>query len=260
MRVLITGAARAIGAATAAELTAAGHEVVATARDLALLDGVSASLRLALDVTDQDSVNQAIAKAGPLDAVVNNAATHGSGPLEDYPLDRIRDMFETNTLGALRVIQALVPVWRQRRSGVIINVSSVHGQVASPLEGPYSASKFALEAFSESLHYELRHFGIRTVIIQPGYIAPGMKPTNGHRGHPDYDELHRQWAGTDTKVVGERPGPHIVAQAISAALVDDSTPLRVPVGHDAELILGVRRQLDDAAFESAMRQTLDLTW
>ena len=95
--------------------------------------------------------------------------------MEGYPLDRIRQMFETNTLGALRVIQAVLPAWRQRGSGVIVNVSSVNGRVSSPLRAAYSASKFALEALTESLHVEVRHFGIRCVIIEPGNIAPGMK-------------------------------------------------------------------------------------
>jgi NAD(P)-dependent dehydrogenase (short-subunit alcohol dehydrogenase family) len=260
MRVLITGAARAIGAATAAELSAAGHEVVATARDVSMLDDVPAAQRLPMDVTDDASVAAAIAAAGPLDAVVNNAAVSGRGPLDSFPLDQLRSVFETNVLGALRVVQAVAPAWRERGSGVIVNVSSVQGRVATPLEGSYAASKFAMEAISETLHYELGHFGIRVVVVEPGYIAPGMKPSDEHLGDATYDELRRQWAGTDAKVVGERPGPELVGRAIVAAITDPATPLRVPVGEDAKLILGVRAQLDDASFEATMRQTLGLTW
>lgn len=260
MRVLITGAARAIGAATASELIAAGHEVVATARNVELLADVPATQRLALDVTSDASVAAALEAAGPLDAIVNNAAIGGSGPLESYPLDRLRAMLETNTFGALRMIQAVAPSWRERGSGVIVNVSSVQGRVGTPLGGSYAASKWALEAMSETLHYELGHFGIRIVIIEPGYIAPGMKANEEHLGDAVYDELRRQWAGTDSKVVGVRPGPELVGRAIVAAITDPGTPLRVPVGQDAEMILGVRHQLDDATFESTMRQTLGLTW
>jgi len=186
----------------------------------------------------------------------------GAGPLEDYPLDRLRAMFETNTLGMLRLTQRVVPAWRARGSGVLVNVSSVQGQVSSPIEGPYSATKFALEALSESLHYELSHFGIRIVIVQPGYIAPGMKAAEKHRGPAVYDELWRQWDGTDAKVTGPagRPGPELVAAAIADALDDPSTPMRVRVGGDAEMILATRSQLDDPSFEAAMRQALDLTW
>ena len=119
--------------------------------------------------------------------------------MEGYPLDRIRQMFETNTLGALRIIQAVLPAWRKRGSGVIVNVSSVSGRVSSPLEAAYSASKFALEAFTESLHLEVRHFGIRCVLIEPGTIAPGMKASEPHKGPTDYAVLWEQWAGPISK-------------------------------------------------------------
>src|ERR671936_478385 len=115
LRVLITGAARGIGMATAQALV--------------------------LDVTSDDSVARCLKEVGPLDAIVNNPAIFGGGPVEGYPLDRFRQMFETNTLGALRVIQADLPAWRKRGSGVIVNVSSVNGRVSSPLRAAYSASK-----------------------------------------------------------------------------------------------------------------------
>jgi NAD(P)-dependent dehydrogenase (short-subunit alcohol dehydrogenase family) len=170
MRILVTGAGRAIGAATCSELAAAGHEVIATARDPSLLGG--------LDVTDGDSIRRALEHSGELDAIVNNAAVSGKGPLEDYPVHRLRAMFETNAIGPLVLLQQVLPEWRARGHGVVVNVSSVQGRVATPLEGPYSASKSALESLSETLHYELGHFGIRVVIIEPGYIARGgREPT-----------------------------------------------------------------------------------
>lgn len=262
MRILITGAGRAIGAATATELALAGHEVVATARDVSLLEPLDVALRLPLDVTSEESIASALVLAGPLDAIVNNAAAHGQGPLENFPIDKLREVFETNVLGPVRLIQHVLPAWRERGSGVIINISSVQGRVASPLEGAYAGSKYALEALSETLHYEMRHFGIRTVIIEPGYIAPGMKPTPAHDRNPAYAELWRDWEGVDTRLNGGqgRPGPELVAHAVRRAIEDESTPLRVPVGADAELILATRSQLGDADFEALMRQTLGLTW
>jgi NAD(P)-dependent dehydrogenase (short-subunit alcohol dehydrogenase family) len=145
---------------------------------------------------------------------------------------------------------------------VFVNISSIQGRVATPLDGAYAASKFALEAISETLHYELSHFGIRTVILQPGYTAPGMKPSPTHTGPPAYAELWAQWAGTDEKMTGGagRTGPEVVAAAVAAAIEDPDTPLRVPVGPDTELILSVRQQLSDADFEAAMRATLGITW
>jgi NAD(P)-dependent dehydrogenase (short-subunit alcohol dehydrogenase family) len=262
MRILVTGAGRAIGRATAVECAKRGHEVVATARDVTLLEDLDVARTLPLDVTDLDSVQAALDAAGELDAVVNNAALQSRGPLEGYPLDRLQALVDTNTYGPLRVMQALIPAWRVRGSGVFVNVSSVQGQVATPLEGAYAASKYALEALSETLHYELAHFGLRLVIIQPGYIAPGMKRGAHHEGPDVYGPLIEQWDGTDAKVTGPegRPGPELVAVAIADAIEDPATPLRVPVGADAEMIMATRKALDDAAFEAAMRKALDLQW
>jgi NAD(P)-dependent dehydrogenase (short-subunit alcohol dehydrogenase family) len=262
MRILVTGAGRAIGRATAIECARRGHEVVATARDTSLLDDLEVSQRLALDVTGAESVRTALDAAGELDAVVNNAALSGAGPMEDFPLDRLHSIIDTNTYGPLRIAQSLIPAWRARGSGVFVNVSSVQGRVSTPLEGAYAASKYALEALSETMHYELSHFGIRVVIVQPGYIAPGMKASPRHDGPDAYAELWDQWTGTDAKVTGPsgRPGPELVGVAIADAIEDRETPLRVPVGTDAEMILGARRHFDDAGFEAAMRKTLDLNW
>jgi NAD(P)-dependent dehydrogenase (short-subunit alcohol dehydrogenase family) len=262
VRILITGAGRAIGAATAAELAEAGHQVIATARVPSLLDGLDVAQRLTLDVTDGESIASALAQAGELDAIVNNAAMSAKGPLEDFPMEPLRLMFETNVFGPLRLLQQVLPAWRRRGSGVVVNVSSVQGRVATPLEGPYSASKFAVESISETLHYELGHFGIRVVIIEPGYIAPGMKRIDRIADNEAYAGLWDQWEGTDVKVTGPRgrPGPELVAKAIRRAIEDPATPLRVPVGDDAVTVLAARAKLDDAAFESAMRQTLGMTW
>jgi len=260
LRVLITGAARGIGMATAQVLANRGHSVVAT--DVSALSGLEGIQTHALDVTSDDSVARCLKEVGPLDAIVNNAGiTSGGGPLEDYPLDRFRQMFETNTLGPLRLIQAVLPAWRKRGSGVIVNVSSINGRVSSPLRAAYSASKFALEALTESLHYEVRHFGIRSVLIEPGNTATGIKAIEPHQGPADYAGLWEQSAGADTKMGPSGPqGTEVVALAIARAIEDPATPLRVPVGQDAQMILGMRQSLDDQAFEAAMRKAIGFTW
>ncbi|MGH9047301.1 MAG: SDR family oxidoreductase [Acidimicrobiales bacterium] len=259
---MLTGAARAIGAVTAKVLTRRGHEVVATARDPAALSGVDAAQRLALDVRDTGSIHAALNQAGNLDAIVNNAAINTMGPLEDLAIGRVAEIFDTNCLGALRVVQAVVPHWRERRSGIIVNVSSIQGRVATPLEGAYGASKYALEAISETLHYELAHFGIRTVIIEPGYTDPGMKPSPRHPGPAVYAALWEQWDGVDERVTGPggRSAPELVADAIADAIENPETPLRVPVGEDADFVFSLRQQMGDAEFEATMRASLGLSW
>jgi len=262
VRILVTGSARAIGRATVEVLAARGHAVVATARDEASLSGLPAELVLPLDVSDAGSVARAVDQAGELDAVVNNAGLTGFGPLEDYPLTTFERVLAVNTIGPLRMAQAVVPRWRERGSGVLVNISSVQGRIGTPLEGAYAASKHALEALSETMYFEFGHFGIRVVIVEPGYIAPGMKHDNDHAGPDVYGELHDQWGATVSTLTGPegRPGPELVARAVADAIEDPSTPLRVEVGKDAAMVLGLRRTLDDASFEATMREALGLTW
>jgi NAD(P)-dependent dehydrogenase (short-subunit alcohol dehydrogenase family) len=264
VRVLVTGAARAIGRATVEVLAGRGHRVVATARDISSLAGLECeSIEvLALDVSMEESVRRALHEAGELDAVVNNAGLTGYGPLESYPLASFARVLEVNTVGPLRLAQAVAPQWRERGSGVLINISSVQGRIGTPLEGAYSASKHALEALSEALYFELGHFGIRVVIVEPGYIAPGMKHEDDHPGPEVYRGLHEQWSATVTTLVGPagRPGPELVGHAVADALEDPDTPLRVEVGADAAMVLGLRRTLGDQEFEATMREALGLTW
>lgn len=263
MRALVTGAGTGIGRATTEALAARGHEVVATARRPEVLDDLDVALRLPLDVTSDASVAACIAAAGPVDVLVNNAGISETGPLETYPHDVLAKMFETNVFGPMRLVRAVVPAMRERGHGVVVNVTSVEGRVAAPLAGAYCATKHALEALSESLAFEIGHFGVRVVIVEPGYIAPGMtnQIRHGEEGTP-YAELRRQWSGADDALVGAdgRPGPELVGAAIADAVEDPSTPLRVPVGADAEMVLAARRELGDAEFEAAMRALLGLTW
>jgi len=263
MRVLITGCSTGIGRVAAQELARRGHEVVATARKPATLDDLDVAARLALDVNDAASIERALAEAGPIDALVNNAGWSASGPIEKVPLEAVRRMFETNFFGAVSMIQAVVPTMRERGSGVIVNVSSVAGRVAGPLGGFYAATKFALEAVSEALHLEAGHFGIRVSIIEPGFFDTAFRGNAVHHGTDEapYDELERLWSGSDAKLVGgDRPAPEVVAVAIADAIEGHDTALRRPVGKDAELVTGARRRMEDAEFEAAMRQLLGIDW
>ncbi|HEY7137197.1 MAG TPA: SDR family oxidoreductase [Acidimicrobiia bacterium] len=266
-KVLITGCSTGIGRAAAVELTKRGHEVVATARRPETLDDLDVAARLRLDVDDDASVRDAVSSAGAVDALVNNAGFGVVGPVETLPLDEVARMFQTNVFGAWRMIQAVVPGMRARGSGTIVNVTSLAGRVSAPLNGAYSASKYALEALSEALHYEVGHFGIRVAMIEPGRFTTNFGARELRLGiDSPYDELDLLWQEAQEKLPtgadpgAEPPGPEAVAAAIADAIETSDTPLRVPVGTDAELVISTRASMDDATFEATMRGVLGLDW
>ncbi|TMG03137.1 MAG: SDR family oxidoreductase [Chloroflexi bacterium] len=272
--VLITGTSTGIGRAAAEMLAAKGYRVLATmrtpekGRDLAenaKANGWDLTV-VPLDVRDGASVRGALDQAGDIDVLVNNAGFEVWGPLEEMTVDDVKDQFETNVYGPFRLITAVLPRMRQRGSGVIVNVSSVAGRVSALLNGLYSASKFALEALSETIHYEVGHFGVRCHIVEPGGVATPF-PDNrrlvgaaaGDEGSP-YRELITQWeAAADRLTGGARAQPEDVAAAILDA-IETGDKLRYPVGQDANLVFTARKAMDDAQFESAMRQQLGLAW
>jgi NAD(P)-dependent dehydrogenase (short-subunit alcohol dehydrogenase family) len=221
---------------------------------------------LPLDVRDDVSVKSALDAAGDIDVLVNNAGFEVWGPLEEMTVEDLKDQFETNVYGPFRLITAVLPGMRQRGNGIIVNVSSVAGRVGAPLNGLYSASKYALEALSETLHYETGHFGLRCHIVEPGGVATPF-PDNrrlvgaaaGDEGSP-YRELITQWESAAERLTGGvRAQPEDVATAILEA-IETGDKLRYPVGQDANLVFTARKAMDDAQFEAAMRQQLGLTW
>jgi NAD(P)-dependent dehydrogenase (short-subunit alcohol dehydrogenase family) len=261
-RILITGCSTGFGRAAAVELTKRGHEVVATARRVEAIDDLDVAARLVLDVDDDASVGCAVDAAGAVDALVNNAGFGISGPIEQVPVAQVRAIMETNYIGVVRMVQAVLPAMRSRGSGTIVNVSSVAGRVAPPLGGFYAASKFALEALSEALHYEVGHFGVRVRLVEPGVFATEFQAKEyGFSIAAPYDELEREWAGARRALgSGDMPGPESVAQVIADAIESDEPRLRWPVGDDAEMVLAVRAASTDEEFEATMRGTLGLTW
>jgi NAD(P)-dependent dehydrogenase (short-subunit alcohol dehydrogenase family) len=262
-RVLISGCSTGIGRATALELTKRGHEVVATARRPETIDDLDVADRLALDVDDDASVAACVAAAGDVEVLVNNAGFEVAGPVERVPLDEVKRMFETNVFGTLRMIQALLPKLRERGGGTIVNVSSVAGRAVGPLGALYGSSKWAVEGLSEGLHLEVGHFGIRVILIEPGIIITNFEQNIRRYGVDEspYDELAASWEKAMDRMRGEEPpGPELVAAAIADALEGDDAAIRIPVGADAEMIIGTRAGMDDAAFEATMRDVLDFRW
>lgn len=175
--VLVTGTSSGFGQAIASALAAEGHRVFGTVRTPP--SGAAGGYTiLPLDVTQDESVASCVAEvlrgAGRIDAVVNNAGMGIAGAIEDTTVDEAKAQFETNFFGMHRVCRAVLPRMRAQRSGLIINMSSLAGHVPLPFQGFYSASKFAIEAYSEALRMELRPFGIRVAMIEPGDFATGF--------------------------------------------------------------------------------------
>ncbi len=263
-RVLITGCSTGFGRAAAVELTKRGHDAIATARRPDTLEDLDVTQKLRLDVDDDATDAEVIAAVGQVDALVNNAGFGIQGAIERTPVDEFRRMFETNVLGAVRMIQAVLPQMRERGSGTIVNVTSLAGLVTGPIGGAYSATKHALEAVSEALHYEVGHFGLRVALIEPGYYETefqGKEPRFG-LDDPPYDQLDREWSVAFEKLRGDDSpaGAEPVAQVIADAVEGTEDKLRWPVGADADMVLAARNSMDDATFEATMRQVLELTW
>jgi NAD(P)-dependent dehydrogenase (short-subunit alcohol dehydrogenase family) len=261
-RILITGCSTGFGRAAAVELTKRGHDVVATARRAESIEDLDVAARLVLDVDDDASVAAAVGAAGEIDALVNNAGFGISGPIEQVPVADARAIMETNYLGVIRMLQAVLPGMRARGSGVVVNVSSVAGRVAPPLGGYYAASKFALEGLTEALHYEVGHFGIRVRLVEPGmFVTEFQAKEYTFPVTAPYDELEREWEkGRRALGAEDPPGPEPVAAVIADAIESDAPKLRWPVGADAEMILAVRTSSTDEEFEATMRGTLGLEW
>ncbi|HEX3047196.1 MAG TPA: SDR family oxidoreductase, partial [Bacillota bacterium] len=177
--ILITGCSSGQGRDLAENLTKAGYRVAATARNPEDLTGLSAELKLKLDVTDEPSIQIAVSKViekfGKIDILINNAGFAIRSTIEEAPEELLREMFEVNVFGNLRMVRAVAPHMRSRKSGMIITIGSLAGKVSIPVNGNYSMTKFALEALNDALRLELGLFGIKVVLIEPGNIHTKFK-------------------------------------------------------------------------------------
>lgn len=269
---LITGSSSGIGLETAVALAAKGHVVYATMRAperSSELRGRAAEqggdLRvLKLDVDDDASVNDAfehvLSEHGHLDFLVNNAGVGTAGPVEERDIDDFRKTMETNFFGALRCIKAVLPAMRERRSGCIVNVSSVAGRVATSPQGAYTASKFALEGLSEVLAQEVKAFNIRVAIVEPGVIATPIfeKARTLPRATP-YPQERRLHALNDA-ALAHPTSPAVVAGKIVEIVEGDSWKLRYPVGRDARPFITWRKMLTDEEWVSRHGEPDDDVW
>ncbi|CDX56680.1 Short-chain dehydrogenase/reductase SDR [Mesorhizobium plurifarium] len=241
--ILITGASSGYGLETARHFLSNGWNVVATMRSPRedLLPRSSSLRILPLDVTDDKSIAAALGAAGPIDALVNNAGVGIAGAFEATPMAHIRRVFETNTFGVMAMTQAVIPQMRERRAGVIVNVTSSATLAPFPLAAPYTASKQAIEGFTGSLALELAPFNVQAKLVEPGYGPTTRFAAN--TGVNVQDLIPETYADFARAVFGDLANPAMtgapttketdVAEGVWRAVNDTTGTLRFPAGADA---------------------------
>jgi NADP-dependent 3-hydroxy acid dehydrogenase YdfG len=251
--VLITGCSTGIGNDLARRLAHANHTVVATARHPETLSDLPVALQLPLDVTDVISIASAteevVRRFGRIDVLVNNAGYAMRGAVEDAAVEEVQQMFDVNVYGVMRMIRAVVPYMRQQKAGRVISIGSLAGKLVLPVNGTYSATKFALEALSDALRLELAPFGIQVVLIEPGNIRSNFMATASVNSqetlsNPDspYYTLYRHYQRMMSTVRKKESRPEIVSQVVQRA-IETSKPkgrylVAVPFSQRVVLRLG----------------------
>jgi short-subunit dehydrogenase len=254
----------AVGSVTAAqrsiELRRAGHTVYGAARRVPKMDALheAGGHTLAMDARDSADlarvVDTVLREQGRIDVLVNNAGTVLHGAAEDVPLDLARDQFQVNLFAPARLVQLVLPSMRDHRSGTIVNVSSIGGEIALPLGAWYYASKHALEAYSDTLRMEVEPFGVRVVIIQPGITKTGFEDQTAaqlrqYSGNGAYRHMAEAMAREAATGLAGGSDPAVIAQAIRAAVESDHPETRYAVGALAEQLLQLNRTLPDREFD-----------
>ena len=255
--VLITGTSTGIGYETALALGRAGHKVYATMRDparapqlgqVAGQEGLPIQIRV-MDVDSDNSVKSVIENVykeeGSLDVLVNNAGIERMGSVEEMPMSEFRAVMETNYFGVIRCVQAVAPHMRTRKSGCIINVSSVAGRLTCTPMTPYTASKWALEALTEGLAQEMKTFNVRVVLVEPGIIETPMAKRIQHPGASSAYAQPERFANLFKTALKNPAPPTLVAERIREIIEGKSWQLRYPTGPDAVPFLQWRGSMTD---------------
>jgi NAD(P)-dependent dehydrogenase (short-subunit alcohol dehydrogenase family) len=262
--VLVTGASSGVGHATAQLLSQRGYRVFGTARQPATAPPIAGVEMLPLDVREDTSVKACVAaafgRAGRIDVLINNAGYELAGGIEELSLDDVRAQFETNFFGVIRMVKAVLPFMRAEKSGHIVNVGSLSGLSPIPFLGVYSASKFALEGYTEALRHEVKPFNVRVSLTEAGFLkTPMMKNREVARTLiPAYDEW-RQRALAAIQAQEERaPGADLVARTLLEIVSSRAPRLRYLIGSQAKSVARLRRFLPAAMYELGVRRNFSL--
>ena len=260
--VLITGASSGIGRATAELLAARGHQVFGGVRTPATTPPLAGVELVPLDVRDEASVKACVEKvrsrAGRIDVLVNNAGVNLVGAVEETSISQAQALFDTNVIGVLRMMQAVLPGMRRQGAGLIVNISSILGFIPAPFMGVYASTKHAIEGLSESLDHEVRAFGIRAVLIEPHYTRTNLDTSAAQaEGRIDaYAPMRQRTAAVITHSTNTAPEPKLVAQEVLRS-IEGRYRMRRPIGQ-AVLLSWLRRLLPARLFEPSLRKAFAL--
>ena len=270
---IVTGSSSGIGLATSLALARNGYLTYATMRNLAKRDSIQStaekqhlSIRtVQLDVTDENSVKNAIqsilSESGRIDLLVNNAGYGLTGALEDIRIDEIRALYETNLFGVIRVTQAVLPTMRKQGSGRIINISSGAGRIGYPGGSAYVSSKFALEGLSESMAYEIEQFGIRTVLVEPGFVRTNFGENivitkKAQDPNSPYSQMMMQMKSSSyrRRMIENASDADLVASVVVEAATAKEPNLRYLAGKDVQQMVAAKKNMSDEEFQKMIRQ------
>jgi NAD(P)-dependent dehydrogenase (short-subunit alcohol dehydrogenase family) len=268
---VVTGSSSGIGLATSLALARNGYLTYATMRNLTKRDSIQSvadkqqlPVRVVqLDVTDENSIKSAIqsilSEAGRIDLLVNNAGYVLTGAFEDIGMDEIKSLYETNVFGVIRVTQAVLPIMRKQGSGRIINISSGAGRIGYPGGSAYVSSKFALEGLSESMAYEIEQFGIKTVLVEPGFVRTKIgenmaisKKTQDPNS--PYSQMMQMMSSNQERMLENGSDADLVASVVAEAATSKEPNLRYLAGKDVQQMMAAKKSMSDEEFQKMIKK------
>jgi len=262
--VLITGASSGNGQTTAQSLSQRGYKVFGTSRNPSRAKMIPSVEMLALDVQDDDSVMACVKavsdQVGHLDVLVNNAGYELAGALEELSLDEAKAQFETNFFGIVRMVKAVLPLMRQQERGQIVNISSLAGLSPVPFMGIYSASKFALEGYTEALRLEVKPFNIHVSLVEPGALKTPMMDNRQVAAQQigEYDPWRQRAFNAIREYEEKGPGSELIAETVLKIIAGNAPRLRYVIGKQAKWVSRLRRFLPEGVFEKGARSNFRL--
>ena len=268
---LVTGSSRSIGFVTSTTLARNGFLTYASMRNLdkekeirLVVDKEKIPLQtIQLDVTDSNSVDNAIKsiveQTGRIDVLVNNAGYGLFGAFEELGIEEIKQQYETNLFGVIRVTQAVLPIMRKQKSGIIVNMSSGAGRFGYPNGSAYVSTKFALEGLSESIAYEVEPFGIKIVLVEPGFVRTNFSNVVAKKSqstNSQYSKMTEKMAASIDQMKVNSSSPELVANVVLEIVTNKNPNLRYLAGKDVEQWMEQKKNMSDKQFFSMIKQSL----